>query len=290
MESGIAGPSETSEFRTRGAPPRLAKIPVGEWWFMYSGEGDAAWNMAVDEWLLSTAHRRPPVLRLYGWARPTVSLGRHEKWRDVVSLNRLDEFGVSLVRRPTGGRAVLHDREITYSVTAPVGATGEWSSRLDSALALISRSLVRGLARLGVPAEFSRRGSSGPATPGGALCFESTTRYELSVAGVKAVGSAQCRTEDAFLQHGSIPVKSTLSELWKLGPGKRPCPADAGHPEGLLALAGRPLEELSTNLAPGFEEETGWTGVWKGKEILNEPEVLALAEAKFAASEWTLRR
>lgn len=257
---------------------------------MYSGVGDAAWNMAVDEWLLVTAHRRPPVLRLYGWEHSTVSLGRNEKWQDVVNLDRLKEFGVSLVRRPTGGRAVLHDREITYSVTSPAGEPGVWSSRLDSALALISKALVRGLGRLGVPAEFSRRCSPGEATPAGALCFESTTRYELSVGGVKAVGSAQCRTEDALLQHGSIPMRSTLQELWSLGPQTRPRPEDPGFPEGLLALAGRPLEELSTTLAPGFAEETGWTGSWKGKEILNEPEILALAEAKYASSNWTFRR
>jgi len=257
---------------------------------LYLGEGDAAWNMAVDEWLLSTAAKRPPVLRLYGWKRPAVSLGRNEKWRDVVHLERLAEHGVSLVRRPTGGRAVLHDQEITYSVTAPAGVAGAWSSRLESALSLVSRGLVRGLGRLGVPAEFSRRSSPGEGSPGGSLCFESTTRYELSVGGVKAVGSAQCRTEDAFLQHGSIPVKATLSALWKLGPQTRSCPEDPDLPEGLLALADRPLDELCTTLAAGFEEETGCRGSWQGEEILDRSEILALAECKYGSDGWTLRR
>jgi lipoate-protein ligase A len=246
--------------------------------------------MAADEWLLSTAPKRPPVLRLYGWKRPAVSLGRNEKWRDVVNLERLAEHGVSLVRRPTGGRAVLHDGEITYSVTAPAGQAGAWSSRLESALSFISRGLVRGLGRLGVPADFNQRDRPGHISMGGSLCFESTTRYELSVGGVKAVGSAQCRTEDAFLQHGSIPVKATLSALWKLGPQTRFCPEDPGLPEGLLALAGRPLAELCTALASGFEEETGGKGFWQGEEILDRSEILALAERKYGSDDWTFRR
>jgi lipoate-protein ligase A len=257
---------------------------------MYTGPGDADWNMAVDEWLFDTAGARPPVLRLYGWTRPTVSLGRHEPWRKVVDLDRLKEARVDLVRRPTGGRAVLHAFEITYSVTAPVGEAGSWSHRLEGALALISRALVRGLGRLGVPAVFAPRGARpAPGTPTAGLCFETATRYELSVGGAKAVGSAQCRTEKAFLQHGSIPFRPTLGDLWSLGPRSSLRPQEPELPAALLALAHRPLEELSTALAAGFEEELGVAGAWCGKEILNEAAVEALARSKYADDLWTRR-
>jgi lipoate-protein ligase A len=269
--------------------------PAEEWWFVYSGEGDADWNMAVDEWLLATAPSRPPVLRLYGWARPTVSLGRNERWRDVVDLGRLGEAGVSLVRRPTGGRAVLHDREITYSVTSPSGTGDAWTARLETALARVSGALVRGLGKLGVAARFSRRGAGPAQTPGmgpggSPLCFESVTRYELLAGDVKVVGSAQCRTERAFLQHGSIPLAPALAALWRLGPRNRPCPEEQPPPGGLAALRCRPHEELCRELAAGFEDELGRPGLWRGEEILDGPQVRALVEAKYAADGWTLRR
>lgn len=269
--------------------PRASELvhPAKVWWFVYSGEGDAAWNMAVDEWLLSTAHTRPPVLRFYGWSSPTISLGRNEVWKGVVDPERCREAQVSLVRRPTGGRAVLHHREITYSVTAPIDGEG-WSARLESALALVSAALVRGLLQLGVPASFSRR-AAGHLSPSGTACFESMTRYELSVGGVKAVGSAQCRTDRAFLQHGSIPLSPTLETLWKLGPQGRPRPVDP-MPAELLALAGRPLEPLCRTLALGFEEECGQPGKWQGQEFLNCEEIEALVGSKYETAEWTLRR
>jgi len=246
--------------------------------------------MAVDEWLLSTAHLRPPVLRLYGWVRPTVSLGRHEPWRDVVDLRKLELSGVDLVRRPTGGRAVLHDREITYSVTAPTGDGATWSARLDTALSSISKALVRGLQGVGVPAEFAPVAKHSVPRASGRLCFESTTRYELRSGGVKAVGSAQYRTETGFLQHGSIPSRATLAALWRLGPGTSPCPVDPELPREVAGLADRPAEEVAAALARGFEEEFGMCGVWRGLEVVDRPAAEQLVTAKYASAEWTLRR
>lgn len=244
----------------------------------------------MDEWLLSTAHLRPPVLRLYGWLKPTVSLGRHEPWREVVDLKRLDVGGASLVRRPTGGRAVLHDREITYSVTAGLEGSASWSSRLDVTLARISGALCRGLERLGVPATFAPLAREMKRNSGHSLCFESTTRYELSSEGKKAVGSAQYRSERGFLQHGSIPMGPTLSALWSLGPRTQPPPPDPGLPAGLLACARFPLRELAGTLARGFEEEFQFRGLWAESDFVDEVAVAGLTARKYGAAEWTFRR
>lgn len=250
--------------------------------------------MAVDEWLFATAEERPPVLRLYGWHSPAVSLGRHERHAQVVDLERLAAAGVELVRRPTGGRAVLHDREITYSVTRAV-LPGDWSARLDTSLARISNALVRGLNHLGVPARYERHKreqaqAAEAAGATGSLCFQSITRYELSAFGVKAVGSAQLRSERAFLQHGSIPLAPTLGPLWDLGPRRTPRPADRGFGPLPAGLADRPHAELCRQLARGFEEEFGVSSEWRGEEVLDPGAIGALVEAKYATSEWTLGR
>jgi lipoate-protein ligase A len=260
------------------------------WYFLWSGLNEAAWNMAADDWLLATARSRPPVVRFYGWLHPTVSLGRHEPWREVVDLDRLAAGGVSLVRRPTGGRAVLHHREITYSVTAGRDGREVWRDRLEATMARISGALARGFERLGVSADYTSRGGRVARPQGHRLCFESATRYELSSEGVKAVGSAQLRTEAGFLQHGSIPLAPTLPLLWSLGPGAKPCPPDPGLPAGLAGLASRPLEELSAALAQGFEDEFGVSGNWLGREFVDEAAVEELVASRYGSAGWTFRR
>ena len=153
--------------------------------------------MAVDHALLDRAASfDEAVLRIYTWARPTLSLGMHERAR--FRPETAFSAGVDVVRRPTGGRALLHHREITYSVTAP--ARG---SSLSESYRAINAILLAALARLGVIAtEAARNGR--PLRPDGAACFAEPNAGELVVNGRKLVGSAQRRDEHAFLQHGSI--------------------------------------------------------------------------------------
>lgn len=246
--------------------------------------------MALDEWLLATAPGRSPVLRLYGWRSPTVSLGRHEPWKEVVDLAKLEAAGAALVRRPTGGRAVLHHEEMTYSVTADLDDAGPWREGLNVTLARISGALTRGLKALGVSAEFAPTGRVPQKAPGHRLCFESTTRFELSAEGMKAVGSAQYRTEKGFLQHGSIPMRPTLKELWSLGPGKAPSPRDPGLPESLRRCSQVPPADMARALAGGFEEEFGMSGHWVGPRFVDQAVVDNLAKSKYASAAWTFRR
>ncbi len=156
-------------------------------------------NMAVDEAILASARLEVdnlPTLRFYGWAAPTISVGYLQ---DAEPFTR---FGLPVVRRMTGGRAVLHDMELTYSVVAGA-ADGVFSGGITPAYAMISRAIVAALADVGIEAFFtpSTRTVKRYKSP---ACFHSPSRYEILVDGKKLVGSAQRRYKDAFLQHGSI--------------------------------------------------------------------------------------
>ena len=158
--------------------------------------------MALDEALMARARASGAVvLRVYAWSEPTLSLGRHQPATGRYDLDAAAARGVHFVRRPTGGRAVLHHREITYSVTAPDDALGT----LRESYRRINRLLVGALHRLGVTAEEAQ--TAGPAPrPGVAPCFEEPVHGEIVAGGRKLIGSAQWRDGDALLQHGSILV------------------------------------------------------------------------------------
>ncbi len=141
------------------------------------------------------------MLRVYGWASPVLSLGRNQRALGVYDDAELSMRGVSVVRRPTGGRALLHHREVTYSVTAPVSATDS----LAAAYARINALLLDALVSLGVPAAVAApavRSRRPTATP----CFAEPAKGEIVVDGRKLAGSAQWRHDGALLQHGSIIV------------------------------------------------------------------------------------
>jgi lipoate-protein ligase A len=187
--------------------------------------------MALDEALLGRAARTgEAVFRVYTWARPTLSLGRNQTARGVYDPERARALGVEVVRRPTGGRAVLHWREVTYSVAAPV-APGE---PLRESYARINRLLLDGLRRLGVGATLARPGARAP-LPGAAPCFETPTEGELVVDSRKLVGSAQYREPGALLQHGSILLDDDQSILERLA--LNPIPSSrAGGPSSPATL------------------------------------------------------
>src|SRR5215207_6023753 len=159
-------------------------------------------NMALDEALLERARSATDtVFRVYTWAEPTLSFGRNQTAHGVYDPERARELGVAVVRRLTGGRALLHHREITYSVTAPL-ATGV---SLRESYVRINRLLVDGLHRLGVAVDVAVPRERAVA-PSAAPCFERPAAGELVVDGRKLVGSAQWRDEGAMLQHGSILI------------------------------------------------------------------------------------
>ena len=169
-------------------------------------------NMALDEALMARARRTgESVLRVYGWSSPTLSLGRNQRAHGLYDAARLSALGVGVVRRPTGGRALLHHREVTYSVTAPC----EPGAELQVEYGRINALLGSALAALGAPVTVARPVTRAP-LPSAAPCFAEPSRGELVLGGRKLVGSAQWRDRGALLQHGSILVdddQRTISEL-----------------------------------------------------------------------------
>ena len=210
------------------------------WRLLVTPPAPGADNMALDEALMTRAVESGEwVLRVYSWASPTVSLGRNQTARGRYDLRRVRERGLAVVRRPTGGRAILHHREITYSVTAPVAGAGD----LRESYGRINRLLLDGLRRLGVAAAVAHP-ESRAAAPGMAPCFDEPAAGELTLDGRKLAGSAQWRSDGALLQHGSILVaddQSSLAELAIGGQSAVPVPATLtaalGHPPSPEALA-----------------------------------------------------
>ncbi|HUF26899.1 MAG TPA: lipoate--protein ligase family protein [Gemmatimonadaceae bacterium] len=182
------------------------------WQLLHTAPCPGSENMAIDEALLARARDSGEcVLRVYGWSTPTLSLGRHQSADGLYDRARLRESGIAVVRRPTGGRAILHHREITYSVTAPDAVLGT----LRESCARINRLLIDGLGRLGVEAREARSGAR-PPRPSGAPCFETPVTGELIVNGRKLAGSAQWRDAGALLQHGSILIDDDQSAVASL--------------------------------------------------------------------------
>jgi lipoate-protein ligase A len=166
------------------------------WRLLQDPPGSAAANMSTDEALL--LHSARPVLRLYTWERPSVSLGYRQS--DPAWLARCAAAGVSVVRRVSGGGAVVHAGDLTYAVVAPLG-TRQLPGDLRGSFEWIREALVAGLREAGLDA---RRGTPREGAERLEICFAGATGYEVELAGRKLVGSAQRRTPWGFLQHGSI--------------------------------------------------------------------------------------
>jgi lipoate-protein ligase A len=176
-----------------------------EWRLIVDAPARGAWNMAVDEALAEAvdAGASPPVLRLYRWAPPCLSLGFAQAY-EAADAAFCAAHGIDVVRRPTGGRAVLHHLELTYSVCAPLGR-GPFTRDLQATYGTICLALVAGLRRLGVPAELSGAPGGGMIKPTEAIpCFSGSAAGEVVARGRKLVGSAMRRVGDSILQHGSL--------------------------------------------------------------------------------------
>lgn len=194
-------------------------LGAGAWRVLVTDPAPGAWNMALDHALMErTRETGERVLRVYAWSRPTVSFGRHQAVRNRVDPVAVAAAGLDLVRRPTGGRALLHFREVTYSVTAPLAA----HDSVRAWYGAINEVLLAGLRGLGVRADLASP-TGRPPVPGTASCFVRADSGEIAVGGRKLVGSALVRLDGALLQHGSILIHDDQRLLdHVLPPGELP--------------------------------------------------------------------
>ena len=191
-------------------------------------------NMAIDETIAeaTAAGTVPPTLRFYRWHLPTVSLGRHQKLADVDEA-QIAARGYDLVRRATGGRAILHTDELTYSVTGPVAEPRMAGGVMDAYLRF-SNGLLAGLEVLGLAAE-TASGRTRAARDLSAACFEAPSAYEITAGGLKLMGSAQSRRKGYVLQHGSLPLWGDITRLVDVL--ALPCPDKESLRKQLLSKA-----------------------------------------------------
>lgn len=182
------------------------------WRLLMTPPARGAWNMAVDEAILEHIGRGEarPTLRLYAWEPPCLSLGYAQPFSDA-DLSRLQAHGWDVVRRPTGGRAILHTDELTYSVTAPSDDPRVDGSVLESYNRLAA-ALLDAVRLLGLPVEIKEGGEPNHSIPN-PVCFEVPSAYEITVNGKKLIGSAQARRREGVLQHGSLPLTGDLRRI-----------------------------------------------------------------------------
>lgn len=181
------------------------------WYFINSGPSRPSFNMALDEALLDwhSAGIIPPVIRFYEWNPVTLSIGYFQRAAKDIDLEKVRAQGMGFVRRPTGGRAVLHDRELTYSVIVTEDYPN-MPKTVTEAYRVISEGLLLGFQKLGLEAYFSvpdtEEKREDLKKPKSAVCFDAPSWYELVVEGRKVAGSAQTRQKGVILQHGAILI------------------------------------------------------------------------------------
>ena len=190
----------------------MISYPPATWRLLITPPADGATNMAIDEAILQALAdgRSLPTLRFYQWNPPCLSLGYNQHYTEVDE-DACARLGYTWVRRPTGGRAILHTDELTYSVTAPADEPIVAGSLLES-YNHIAGALLAAVQDLGLPVEIKedRVESNGTPNP---VCFEVPSTYEITVNGKKLIGSAQARKRHGVLQHGTLPLHGDLTRI-----------------------------------------------------------------------------
>lgn len=276
-----------------------------KWRLINSGLHPAAMNMAIDEAIM-LAHSKgevPPTLRFYGWQPAAVSLGYFQQERAAIDEQECSRLGVDIVRRLTGGRAVLHDEELTYSIVVQEN-NPSIPATISASYRYLSKGLLAGLLQLGIKAHMSmpreaygkidrkKTAASSPA------CFDAPSHYELTYEGRKLIGSAQVRKYGVVLQHGSI--------LLQFSPEKTAAVLRAGSLEQKQAMA-KILSCRATSLTEimgrSIKREEVYNAMAKALAVsleadleegcLSETEVETsrqLAAAKYNQFSWTMMR
>ncbi|MBN1539418.1 MAG: lipoate--protein ligase family protein [Candidatus Thermoplasmatota archaeon] len=257
-----------------------------------------AGNMARDEALLRRviAKGSVPCLRFYQWKPAGLSIGRFQSVGKGVDLEACSRYGVRLVRRLTGGEAVLHDDEITYSIIVPLTHPSFEGRGVVDTYRTISRALVKGLVLTGVDSSMAGGAKTRPDPAGQGVCFYTPTIYEIVACGKKIIGSAQTREKLVILQHGSIPIDWDINkqlEVMGVGPENRDafrelfkCRATTISEQ----LGRRPdIDQLVGNFSRGFEEVFDMELENSDYTVQESKMARWLVERKYGNDEWNLR-
>ncbi|MCM2674997.1 lipoate--protein ligase family protein [Alkalicoccobacillus plakortidis] len=273
------------------------------WRFIDSGKRSPEYNMALDEALLNwhSEGKIPPTIRFYGWNPATLSIGYFQKVEKEINMDAVKHHQLGFVRRPTGGRGVLHDQELTYSVIVSESHPFMPAS-VTEAYRVISEGLLEGFKEAGLDAYFSIPSTDADKqalkTPRSAVCFDAPSWYELVVEGRKVAGSAQTRQKGVILQHGSIILdidEDKLFDVFRYSSVRLRERMQRNFKQKAVAineLKETPItvEEASKLFKTGFE---------RGLSIQLEPytlteaeeqEVQAIIDRRYGTDEWNYRK
>lgn len=245
--------------------------------FIDTGKNSGAMNMAIDEALLiaQAKYGSKPVIRVYEFFPPTLSIGYFQSALKEVDFERLKQMGFDFVRRPTGGRAVLHDKELTYSITIAYPHKILEMNLLDS-FHFLSKGIIKAIEILGGNAYFSQTEEREVSSPS---CFASPTFSDILINGKKVVGSAQMRNKYGLLQHGSILYEVDIESIFncfKLEDAERRRLVEFGH---------KKISSLSLELGKKIDFYQIKNALRIGmQEVLNEE----LIESKLTSLEWDI--
>lgn len=279
----------------------MKPLPPNTWRLIRHSAAAGAWNMAVDEAILeaATLGAAPPTLRLYAWSPPCLSLGYAQPFAEVDP-SALRRRGWHVVRRPTGGRAILHTDELTYSICGPETEPRLAGSVLES-YRVLAGALLAALIDLGIPARAHEKAA--PAAPAGGqplqnpVCFEVPSSYEITVFGKKLIGSAQRRSRGGVLQHGSLPLHGDLTRITRAlvfaGEEARRLAAERLLDRAATAehVLNRPLPwpDAADALAGAFAKTLNLDFVESDLTPEETRRAEALAAEKYAHASWTER-
>jgi lipoyl(octanoyl) transferase len=273
------------------------------WHYINSGKCTASYNMALDEALLEWHSKGEigPVLRFYEWSPATLSIGYFQSVSKEIDVEQVEKHGLGFVRRPTGGRGVLHEDELTYSVIVSEDYP-DMPETVTEAYRVISGGLLEGFRNLGLDAYFSipesKEEIDGLKKPQSAVCFDTPSWYELVVEGKKVAGSAQTRQKGVILQHGAILLSldaEKLVSLFKFKSEEQRQRMRVGIREKAVAidqLAGRKVsaDESIEAFTKGFEKALDMK---LEPYVLTEEQLLYVKEIeqkKYGNNEWTFKK
>ena len=272
------------------------------WHFVNTKSSNPFYNMAVDEALMNFVSREEidPVIRFYTWDPATLSIGYFQKLTKEIDIEKVKEKGFGLVRRATGGRGVLHVKELTYSVIVPESHPN-MPQTVTEAYRVISEGLLEGFKALGFEAYFSvpksKEAREKLKSPRSSVCFDAPSWYELVVEGRKIAGSAQTRQKGVILQHGSILQDINVDELFdmftyrndRLKEKMKAAFMDKAIAINDISDRHITLEEMETAFYEGFKK--GLNIEFKPLEFTeSQKEEIKHLEDKYRSEEWTYRK
>lgn len=274
-----------------------------QWYFINSGPCQPAYNMALDEALLDwhSAGEIPPVIRFYEWNPATLSIGYFQHAHKDINLQAVQEQNLGFVRRPTGGRAVLHDQELTYSVIVSESYPN-MPATVTEAYRVISEGLLLGFQKLGLEAYFSvpqtEQQLADLKKPKSAVCFDAPSWYELVVEGKKVAGSAQTRQKGVILQHGAILLdlnEELLLSVFNFASEEAKERMRRKLPEKAVAMnqfVDTPftIDQCVEAFSKGFEEALNIELMPYELNEIQQQYIEHLMKTKYATNEWNFKK